>query len=48
MQQAINKIQLVKEHLHVTQCRQKSYANHLIRDLEFQIGEHVFLRVSPT
>nr|CAD1833852.1 unnamed protein product [Ananas comosus var. bracteatus] len=28
--------------------RQKSYADRRRRDLEFQIGDHVFLKVSPT
>ena len=30
-----------------TQSRQKSYADNRIRDLEFKVGNHVFLKVSP-
>jgi len=32
----------------VTQSRQKSYADKRRRPLEFQAGDHVFLRVTPT
>ena len=30
-----------------SQSRQKSYADPKRRDMEFQVGDHVFLRVSP-
>ena len=30
-----------------TQSQQKSYANNKRRELEFQVGDHVFLKVSP-
>ena len=30
-----------------SQSRQKSYADPKHRDVEFQVGDHVFLRVSP-
>ena len=29
------------------QSRQKAYANHRRQDLEFLVGDHMFLRVSP-
>jgi len=32
----------------VTQSRQKSYADNRMRPLEFEAGDHVFLRVTPT
>ncbi|CAM8920397.1 unnamed protein product [Rhodiola kirilowii] len=44
----IEKIKLIRERLHVAQSRQKSYADIRRRDLEFQVGDHVFLKVSPT
>ncbi|XP_042387543.1 uncharacterized protein LOC121979614 [Zingiber officinale] len=33
--------------MHAAQSRQKSYANQRRRDLEFAVGDHVFLKVSP-
>ncbi|TYK06357.1 reverse transcriptase [Cucumis melo var. makuwa] len=39
-------IKLIKENLKISQDRQKSYADKRRRDLEFQIGEQVFLRLS--
>ena len=48
VQQAVEKMQVVKEHLNTAQSRQKSYADNRRRKLEFEVGDHVFLRVSPT
>src|ERR1044072_9445661 len=31
-----------------SQSRQKSYADNRRKDLEFEVGDHVFLRVTPT
>ncbi|GKV02736.1 hypothetical protein SLEP1_g15133 [Rubroshorea leprosula] len=39
---------LIKERLRAAQSRQKSYADRRRRDLEFEVGDHVFLKVSPT
>ena len=36
------------ERLLAAQSRQKSYADNRRRDLEFQVGDHVFLKVSPS
>ncbi|XP_073133785.1 uncharacterized protein [Henckelia pumila] len=33
--------------MRTAQSRQKSYANHRRRDLEFSVGDHVFIRVAP-
>lgn len=30
------------------QSRQKSYADHRHREMEFEVGDHMFLKVSPT
>ncbi|KAL9417452.1 hypothetical protein AB3S75_040439 [Citrus x aurantiifolia] len=38
-----DKIKLTREHLHTAQSRQKSYADRRRRDLEFQVGDYVFL-----
>ena len=47
MQLTVVKTALIKERLKATQSRQKSYANNHRRDLEFEVGDHVFLKVSP-
>jgi hypothetical protein len=44
----VDKIQLIKELLRSAQSRQKSYVDTRRRKLEYQVGDHVFLRVSPT
>jgi hypothetical protein len=38
---------MVRENLHVTQSRQKSYADHRRRELSFEVGDFVYLKVSP-
>ncbi|XP_070020506.1 uncharacterized protein [Nicotiana sylvestris] len=47
VQEAMDKVQLIKQRLLVAQSRQKSYADKRRRDLVFTIGDKVFLRVSP-
>ena len=41
------KIRLIRERIQTAQSRQKSYADRRRRDLEFAVGDHVFLKVSP-
>ncbi|OMO55593.1 reverse transcriptase [Corchorus capsularis] len=48
VQQTVDKIQLIRERLRTAQSRQKSYADIRRRTLEFDVGDHVFLKVSPT
>jgi hypothetical protein len=48
VEQAIEKVRKIRDHLKVAQSRQKSYADVRRRPLEFQVGDHVFLKVSPT
>ncbi|RVW80134.1 Retrovirus-related Pol polyprotein from transposon 17.6 [Vitis vinifera] len=47
MQLTVEKVALIKERLKAAQSRHKSYADHRRRDLEFEVGDHVFLKVSP-
>nr|CAN77179.1 hypothetical protein VITISV_006672 [Vitis vinifera] len=47
VQLIVEKVALIKERLKAAQSRHKSYANHRRRDLEFEVGDHVFLKVSP-
>lgn len=40
-------IRIIKERLRAAQSRQKSYADHRRRPLQFEVGKFVLLRVSP-
>jgi hypothetical protein len=37
---------MVRENLRVTQSRQKSYVNHRRRELSFEVGDFIYLKVS--
>jgi hypothetical protein len=47
LQEAEKQVRMVKENLRVVQSRQKSYANHRRRELSFEVGYFVYLKVSP-
>ena len=38
---------MIQKHLRAAQSRQKSYADQRRRPLDFQVGDYVYLRVSP-
>ena len=40
-------VSLIRQRLLTAQSRQKSYANRKSRPLEFEVGDHVFLKVVP-
>ncbi|WMV54949.1 hypothetical protein MTR67_048334 [Solanum verrucosum] len=44
---AMEKVQLIRDRLMTAQSRQKSYADVRRRELEFQVDDWVFLKVSP-
>ena len=46
--EAENKVKVIQENLKAAQSRQKSYANKRRKPLQFEVGDHVYLRVSPT
>ncbi|GKV12402.1 hypothetical protein SLEP1_g23547 [Rubroshorea leprosula] len=48
VQQTIEKVRLIQQRLKMAQDRQKSYADNRRRPLEIGVGDHVFLKVSPT
>jgi len=48
VQQTVEKVKLIRTRMQAAQNRQKSYADTRRRELEFQVGDHVFLKVSPT
>ena len=41
------KVKVVRDNLKVARDRQKSYADNRPRDLQFEIGDQVFLKISP-
>ena len=47
VQQTVEVVQVIRDRLRTAQSRQKSYADRRRRPLEFQEGDHVFLKVSP-
>ena len=47
IQEAIEKVQLIKKNMKTAQDRQKSYADKRRKDLEFCIGDRVFLKIAP-
>ena len=46
IQDAAEKVALIKRRLETAASRQKSYADPKRRDVEFQVGDYVFLKVS--
>ncbi|XP_025985204.1 uncharacterized protein [Glycine max] len=46
VQQTTEKVKLIQERMRTAQSRQKSYQDKRRKDLEFEVGDHVFLRVS--
>jgi transposase InsO family protein len=47
LEEAEKQVRMVRENLHVTQLRQKSYTDHRRRELSFEVGDFVYLKVSP-
>jgi hypothetical protein len=47
LQEAKKQVCMVGENLQVAQSRQKSYADHRRRELSFEVGDFVYLKVSP-
>ena len=47
VQVTCDKIKVIRDRLKIAQGRQKSYVNNRRRDLEFEVGDMVFLRISP-
>jgi hypothetical protein len=47
LQEVEKQVRMVRENLRVAQSRQKSYADHRRRELNFEAGDFVYLKVSP-
>jgi len=45
--QAEKKVQIIQQHMTAAQPRQKSYADKRRRPLEFNVGDYVYLKVTP-
>ena len=47
MQITSEKVKVVRDNLKIARDRQKSYADNRRIDLQFEIGDRVFLKISP-
>ena len=47
MKDTEEKVQVIRKRLKVVSDRQKSYADLKMRDIEYEVGDKVFLKVSP-
>jgi hypothetical protein len=47
IKEAERQVHIIRENLRVAQSRQKSYADRKRRDVSFQEGDYVYLKVSP-
>lgn len=41
-------VQRIRNRMRIAQSRQKNYADQRRRDLEFLVGDHVYLKLAPT
>jgi len=46
VQETMEKVKMIQENMRASQSRQKSYHDKRRKDIEFQVGDHVFLRVN--
>jgi hypothetical protein len=47
LKDAENKVRMIRDNLKIVQSRQKSYADNWRRELTFEVGDYVYLKVSP-
>jgi hypothetical protein len=47
IEEAEDKVRLIKDRLKIAQSRQKSYADNKRRDITYVVGDRAYLRVSP-
>ena len=45
--EAEQKVRTIQQHLEAAQARQKSYADKRRKPIEFSVGDHVYIKVSP-
>jgi hypothetical protein len=47
LQESERQVDMVEENLRIAQSRQKSYADHRRRSLTFEVGDFMYLKLSP-
>ena len=47
VEEAEKQVHIIQQHLKVAQSRQKSYADKRRRPIEFEVGDYIYLTVSP-
>ena len=47
VREALEKIELIRERMKETQSKQKSYSDKWRKDIEFSVGNEVFIKISP-
>ena len=47
VEDACEKVKIIRQRIQTAQSRQKSYSDHRRRDLEFEVGDKVFHKVLP-
>jgi len=47
VQETMEKVKMIQEKMRASQSRQKTYHDKRRKDIEFQVDDHVFLRVNP-
>jgi len=47
VKETTEKVKMIQEKMKASRSRQKSYHDKRRKDIEFQVGDHVFLRVNP-
>ena len=47
IKEAREQVSIIQSHLKAAQSRQKTYADKRRRPLQFEVGDHVYLKVSP-
>jgi hypothetical protein len=45
LEEAKKQVRMIRENLHVVQSSQKSYANHRRREVSFEVGDFVYLKM---
>ena len=47
IQVTTDNVKVIRDRLKIAQDRHNSYADNRMRDLEFQVGDQIFMRISP-
>jgi hypothetical protein len=47
LEEAERQVHMVRENMWIAQSRQNSYADHRMRELSFEVGDYMYLKVSP-